>query len=97
MNIKRLLLPCIFSITCLGVANTQAEMRPFQYDTLLASMYLQVDMSPCPRIVFQEIGLKYNEWLDEISDEIQTKEDAMYIARLSYMYSEVFLSFHYGN
>ncbi len=89
--IKRLLLTI-----CITTAN-QAEMRPFEHDELLTKMYLQVDMSDCPRIVMQEIGLRYVEYIDEMRTEAVTKEDSMYLARLSYIFGEVFISFHYGN
>lgn len=79
------------------VMGAQAHVTKFEHEELLAKLYLQVDMSPCPRIVMQQVAMDYLKWVTDMHDEASTKEDAIYMTRLSYMFGEVFISYHYGN
>ena len=89
--IKQLLLAmCI-------MGSAQATIHPFEHEELLAKLYLQVDMSACPRIVMQQVAIDYIEWIGDMDGEVQTREDAIYMARLSHMFGEVCISHHYGN
>ena len=89
--IKKLLLAlCI-------VTSAQAHVIPFEHEELLAKLYLQVDMSATPRIVMQQITIDYIDWVNSMCGEASTKEDTIYIARLSHMFGEVVISYQYGN
>lgn len=73
---------------------TQAFER-FEFDHLAAQIYLDVEPI-CNRMIVQRIYAEYIEWLHTHADNLETKEEAMYVSRLSLIMSELAITYHYG-
>jgi len=88
--IKKLLLAvCI-------VTGAQAHIPKFPLEQQIADLYLAVNPD-VNRIYMQKLEEEFMKWLLSVKDDIRTKEDSIYIRRLSDMYAGIYIGYHFGN
>jgi len=88
--IKKLLLALTIATTA------QAYIPAFEYESLLTTLFLEVDVE-MPRIAMQELVKQYGLWVEAYTEEVSTRKDVVYMARINHMIAEVMISYQFGN
>ena len=82
---------------CLSFSPALAVVEHFPLEENLCKMYCEVDLDDMDDASMLVFAYLYTQWVDEQSGKLESKEDCIYMARLSYMFGEVYISQYFGN